>query len=687
MFSRTPYLGFVIFFITGILLDTYLLSQTGISNTVIIGISLSSAALSFWFFQIRSYRFTTFCLSVCLISAGAVTHLLQLNQLNTSLTALSDSTYTSYQTVVRSLPEKRAKSIRMEVLIQAIRKKAGWKSESTRALLSIPSDAAVVPKPGDFIVVRGKLGRPDLPLNPEEFDYQTYLWNKGIVWTGYLPEGSYQILPDHQASGPAFWSMKLSEWADRTFRENIKDDKSYGLVKAMLLGRRDDLRSDQVDDYTTSGTVHSLSVSGMHVAIIFLVISTCLNWLKRWNPGRYIYLLLVTALLCFYALVTGIPPSVQRATLMCIVFVIAEVFKRKQASINTLSISALLILIFDANAIYDVGFQLSYLAMTGIFLLYQPIERFWKPSNHLSKYIWQITALSFAAQLATFPLSLYYFHQFPSYFWLINPFVIGFTNVLLPAAMVLLLFSLLNITWLQAVVNWTVDISAYLTNVSVSVPKLLPGYLVENLYLDKFEVVLLYGCIVLVWLSYSKQENIWLKYCSAATLVFIFYSVSLSFQKYVTPAAMIHSVPKHSVISFKEGNRLYISSDPAFIQDSDAYDFRIKNYAISEGVLERIFIPNTYKNTSGKLTVKNWDDGRLIAWQDKIITHGNYVNTSQSVDYMLITSGKPGKMPTMKSNTIFLTGGEIHGRRQAQWQRYFGKNTFYDLSSGALSLH
>jgi len=686
MFAKSPFLGFVVFFITGILLDTYLFVYTDVSYLFVVSFLILSMVLSLWLYRVQSPDYSI-CLSLFIISTGAMAHVLQVHQLNSSLHSLSGKDYTAYQAQVQSLPEKRTKSIRLEVLVQAVKDQNGWQKLNSRALLSLNTDADIVPKPGDLIVVSGKLERAGLPLNPDEFDYRSYLWNKGIVWTDYIQDGSYQVISENTpAAGLKAWSMRLSEWADHTFRENIKDDKSYGLVKAMLLGRRDDLRSDQVDDYTTSGTVHILSVSGMHVAIIFLVISACLGWMKRWNTGRYVYLFLVSSLLCFYALVTGMPPSVQRATLMCIVFVMAEVFRRKQASINTLSISALLILIFDPNAIFDVGFQLSYLAMTGIFLLYQPIEQFRKPTNPILKYTWQITALSLAAQLATFPVSLYYFHQFPSYFWLINPFVIGFTNLLLPAAMVLLVFSLLNVSWMQAAVNWIVDISAYLTNVSVSVPKLLPGYLIDNLYLDKFEVVLLYGCIFLVWLSYDRQQEIWLKYSAVLTCLFVFYAVSISVQKYYTSTAMIHSVPRHSVISIREGNRLYISCDSAFISDTNAYDFRIKNFAIREGVLEKVFITEKSVPISPNIKITDTSGIRLISWNNRIIGQGRYISTSLPINYLLISSGLPPTISGSVRNTIFLAGGEIRGKRLEKWKKHLFENNFYDLSDGALAI-
>ena len=692
MLSRVPIIGVVIFFMTGILLNEYLIPESAITHIVLTAVIIIAGAISIFLYYKKSNFYTGIAFSLFIISGGILSAVLQNNQLKSEQTALTDNEYSSYEAIVKSLPEKRAKSIRMEAVITRIQKKDQWIKQDIKVLVSVPIDASLIPRPGDYLIVNGSVERPVKSLNPEEFDYQRYLWNKGIVWTDYLPEGSYHILTSGSKSvSPGLWSTLASEWADRKFRDNIKNDRSYGLVKAMLLGRRDDLRSDQVDDYTTSGTVHILSVSGMHVAIIFLVISMSLSWLKRWRIGKYVYLVAVTSLLCFYALVTGLPPSVQRATLMCIVFIIAEAFSRKQSSMNTLAISALLILIIDPHALYDVGFQLSFLAMAGIFLLYEPITLIWDPFNPVLKYIWQITAMSFAAQLATFPLSLFYFHQFPFYFWLINPFVIFFTNFLLPAAMVQLVVSLLHIEWLQFVTNFWVEASAYLTNISVSFPKLLPGYLIENLYLDRFEVVLLYLFIFTVWYSYYKQEYLFLKRSAVIAVLFVFYSGSKSIQTYLTSAAIINAVPKHSVITFKEGNKLFISCDEGFQSDTNAYKFHIKNYAISQGISEIVYLSGEQDTIYDNLKTRNLPNGRLISWKGAIINHGEFVNSSIPVDYNLITAGFFSIQENTLSNskTTFLLGGEIRGKKREEWTADLASqhNKFYDLGRGSLSLH
>lgn len=666
--------------------DTILISYFETAVIVMI------AVVSFWFYQKKKYSRFGISLLIFLLISGMLCINLRHIDLNKDIQKLTENKYEFYEAVVRSLPEKRAKSLRVEVLIDKIFTHKKWIKVDVNALLSIPLDASKIPSANDILIVKGNAEQPKPPMNPEEFDYKRYLWNKGIVWTDYLPEGSYQIVKNPNISESVkLWSIQISEWADLQFKTNLKDDKSYGLVKAMLLGRRDDLRSDQIDDYTTSGTVHILSVSGMHVAIIFWVLTFLLGWLKKLKGGKYVYLSTVISLMCFYALVTGLAPSVLRATLMCIVFVLAEVFSKKNNSINSLAISAFIILLIDPQALFDVGFQLSYLAMAGIFLLYKPISAIWSPTSRPAKYIWQITALSFAAQLATFPLSLYYFHQFPFYFWLVNPFVITFTNGLLPAALLLLLSCLVPFTTLHMLVGRLVDILSYLTNFSVAIPKALPGYLIENLYLDKVEVLILYAAFFIFWLAYESREFGRLKYGVLSIFMFLLYSSSMSIQTYVSPKGMIHGVPKHTVMSFKEDNKMFIFSDRAFETDTNAYKFYIKNYAVSEGVTEVIFLNDTTINQTNNLITRHLDSGDLFSWRDKLIYKGTYVPTKTALDYTIISSPRYPKIKSIQANknTVFLLSGDEKKRTQQRWRELFiqGNYQTHDLlTDGAILL-
>ncbi len=396
--------------------------------------------------------------------------------------------YDVFLATVASLPERRGEGYRFEADVEALGGKGRWRDcPPLRCLLSFPDAGSQVPGPGERLLVRGRLERPRTPRNPGEFDYALFLKRKGIARTARITKGAFRILPGQGSThgfDPVWWSYRVSVYADEVFRNRLADADAYGLVKAMILGRRDDLRQEVTDAYVTSGTVHILSVSGLHMSIFFLVISRLFGFLKRWKGGTYLYLAVLTAFISFYSLMTGLPASVMRAAVMCILWLVAEVSGRRSGLANTLLISGFLILIFDPVSIYDIGFQLSYLAMAGIIMFAEPFERIFSADRPLLHRIWSVTAVSFAAQLTTFPVSVYYFHQFPAYFWLINPLVIDISAVLLPLSFFLPVIDFLSWPAVADFAGWITGMLAGLTNWLVGMPRYLPGYLWEGIALD-----------------------------------------------------------------------------------------------------------------------------------------------------------------------------------------------------------
>lgn len=587
MLPRAPFVSVVIFLATGILFGDALRAAVQVPVALFWAVSglLGIGCGLFYYFK-KSTAFAV-GLGVWMLLLGAVCQITAEQGKDASIAALDALEYTSFTAEVTSLPEKRANSIRFEVDVRSFLSGCRWIEQPVRALLYLPDSLRELPQPGDHLVIQGHLQQPEPPQNPEQFDYARYLRNKGILFTAFVRSGSFAIVPKPAKSGTLYWPEAVSKWADEQFRTHINDPAAYGLVKAMLLGRRDDLLAEQTSDYTISGAVHILSVSGMHVAIIFLAISAAFGWLRKWAFGKWVYLLIVAGLLGFYALVTGLPPSVQRAALMCMMLVIAEVAGRRHYPMNTLAFSALVILLCDPCAFYDVGFQLSYLAMAGIFLLYGPIERIVFPQNRALRFVWQVTALAFAAQIATFPLSLYYFHQFPTYFWLVNPLVVVFTNVLLPAALILLLVSACGLPWLPWLVGKVAGLSAWLTDWAASLPRALPGHLLENLHLEVFEVMLLYALIFMVWYTLYSRSLSYLKASVVVVVLFGASSVMSSLNTYLKPSDVTFTIPGHHATAFKCGNVLYLVSDRSFPDDDRAFDFNVKNYAVSMEI-ERI---------------------------------------------------------------------------------------------------
>ena len=230
-------------------------------------------------------------------------------------------------------------------------------------------------------------------------------------------------------------------YSDSVLKKMIPSKQSYGVASALFLGIRDGIDNEVQNAYRSAGATHVLAVSGLHVGILSAIIAFLLGFLRKHNKFKYLYLFFVLGVLFSYSFLTGLSPSVLRASVMFAIIQIGLTFSRRTNIYNNLAFSAFLLLIFSPYMIFEVGFQLSYLAVLGIVLIQPKIVRLWKPSSWIIKKGWELLTVSLAAQLITFPICLYYFHQFPSYFWLSGFVVIPAAMVILGCAIAIILFS------------------------------------------------------------------------------------------------------------------------------------------------------------------------------------------------------------------------------------------------------
>lgn len=594
--------------------------------------------------------------------------------------ALDSLQFDSYLLNIKSLSQKRKASIRYEAEIVSVHSDSDWQEKTVQLLVSFPDSADFLPKAGDRILVKGHSPkRPAVPLNPDEFDYRKYLERKGVAWTVFLPENSYAIIAASERNERPNWARSVSQKADSVFKTQLKTPSSYGLLKAMVLGRRDDLGADLLNSYVSAGAVHVLAVSGLHVGVFFLLVSWILKGLRKKKWGKGLYLLLIIALLSSYAIITGLSPSVVRASLMCVTFALSQTFTRQHHGVNTLAISAFIILLFDPLALFSVGFQLSYAAVLGIILFYPLFKNYYETDIPLFRWLWQITLVSLSAQVFTFPLSIYYFHQFPTYFWLVNPFVIGLTTVLIYSAIALLIFSVAHFQPLTDLLAYWTDGVAQTMNAFVEIPQKLPNYLLENLNFDAVEVIVLSASMLLLYKLLKEKEMTWLKAVAGCSLIFFSYATVRSFNSFAAPKVYVHSVARHTVLSATQGQTAYVVADPDFKYDSLAFGFHLKNYFNVQGIrqIEYLDLPDRSEN-----------DPTIIRWRNQALGIDSQI-FSESANFSLIRAKQYPKVEKLVTspNTTFILSQELGFKTKEQWKALLSEahNPVIDLAeSGAI---
>lgn len=348
---------------------------------------------------------------------------------------------------------------------------------------------------GDVIHVRAYFKPIPAPTNPYQFDYKTYCKNKGIYRQAFINKKNTIEKHPQKHLNLFLWSKELQFSLSEKLKDNIESSKATHILEAILLGKKDDLESIEKESFSNSGTMHILAVSGLHVGILLLILSFPFKFFKQENKLPHVVFVLTC--IWIYAFVTGLSPSVLRATTM-FSFILIGHLRKKSSTTNAIYISAILLILITPSIIYDVGFQLSYAAVLGIVVLSPKLEKWinYYPENKILLYFYQILVISIIAQISTAPLCLYYFHQLPTYFLLSNliaiplAFILVFLGTLFFISSVFLPYAL---SFIGLLLN-TVSQLLYYTTSFISQ---LPFSTINNISINQIEVVLLILLILL----------------------------------------------------------------------------------------------------------------------------------------------------------------------------------------------
>lgn len=307
------------------------------------------------------------------------------------------------------------------VEVVAVRDSLDWRPAAGKILVYHKSDRRL--QPGDLIWFQKSPEEIPGPTFPDEFDYKGFLAKKGIFYRKFIGN-EFVVMGSSENRNPKFALVRLRENLARLIESKIHHKESRQIALALLIGQKESLDKEIRNAYAETGTMHILAVSGLHVGIIYAIFLFPLRAFKERRKIPVGYLVFVISTIWIYAAMTGFSPSVVRASVMFSLIIAGQMRKRRPSIWNILAFSAMLMLIVDPDVLFEVGFQLSYLAVGGIAGLQPLILRWWLPSHRAAEYFWQLAAVSIAAQLVTFPLSLYYFHLFPTYFLVANLIVV-----------------------------------------------------------------------------------------------------------------------------------------------------------------------------------------------------------------------------------------------------------------------
>ncbi len=399
--------------------------------------------------------------------------------------------------VVTSPVNDRTNHLRYEFQLDQVISRDSIIAADGKIYLYVKKDSTTSPLSyGDKVYVSGNYFPISAPGNPGEFNYKKYLARQNIYGHAFVNAKDIRISGRVAQNLLMEWSLALRNRANRIIDRCIPQPRENGIAKALLLGIKDYLDSDLKKAYSAAGAMHVLAVSGLHVGIVFLLIKVVFGRLKETGKwGTYFFGIISVSTIWMYAIVTGLSPSVLRAAVMFSLVALSEASVRDTNIYNSLGIAAFILLLFDPYLIYSVGFQLSFAAVFGIVYLQPKIYRIIEFRYSILDKAWAITCVSIAAQVATFPLTAHYFHQFPTYFLISNLVVIPASFCMLLGGLIMLMADLIHNLFSQYI-GMVLQKFMWLVNELISYIHQLPYSLIEWINLDFPGLILTYAIVI-----------------------------------------------------------------------------------------------------------------------------------------------------------------------------------------------
>ncbi len=462
-------------------------------------------------------------------------------------------------------------------------------------------------KYGDEILINSeKLNEIQNMGNPNEFDFVTYLKRQNIHHHVFLQKTDW--LTTHHKSPNLIkkWSLQTRDHLLNILKQLKLGEDEFAVASALLLGYDEYLDPDLRQEYAGSGAMHILCVSGLHVGIIFMIFNVIFAPIRRIKHGNYVISILIILIIWLYALITGLSPSVFRSTTMFSFIIIGGLLNRKTSTYNSLAASAVVLLVTDPFLIFQIGFQLSYLAVLAILFIQPPLSKLVYFKNGFLTKVKDLISVSIAAQIGTFPLAIYYFHQFPNYFILTNLVVIPLSFAILVSGFATIFIHALPL--LKTVLGFISQKILYgllfLLNTSIGFINQIPYAVSRNLYFTFWDTILVYSLIVFLILSILYKKASILIVVLIISIILMISNAYLRMDDYKKEYFIIYHVPKASLVEWSTSNTSQVFMDTS-LWNNQNYNRYLYECQLNRRINEIEYITFDSTNTMNYFSVSN----------------------------------------------------------------------------------
>ena len=454
-------------------------------------------------------------------------------------------------------PEKRANGYRAKVALHTSRINDSVTTVKGSMLLYVRSDFdGTAFKPGDILMIRCIPERINKRGNPYEFDYRFYMENQGFKFMAFLNENN---IVGHIIAG----NMKLKHKA-LIVRENIIDmyrkrgieGRNLALVAAMTVGEKTMLEPDQKESFIKAGVMHVMAVSGLHAMVLSMFVFKLLFFMK--NRSNNIRVIIAIAFMWIFAFVTGLTPSVMRATLMFSFIQIGGLTKRPTNSINSMLASAFVLILIKPSVIFDAGFLLSYFAVAFILLFYNDLYRQFNAKTWLGDQIWQSTAITLIAQAGVLSFTIMFFNRFPTYFLIANIVIVPLSSLIIIVGCIIpMVYPVVFLSKLLAMVlDKITSFTEFLTTTAAS----LPGSSIEGIGMTLPECILLTIIISSLAFLITKKDYRALNIMLVFILIMATHNIFTNARLKNSDELIVYNAPNETVLGVRTGKSITIFS-------------------------------------------------------------------------------------------------------------------------------
>ena len=424
-----------------------------------------------------------------------------------------------------------------------------------KVLLNVQKDSLYLLRVDDHIFIKTTFETVKGPLNPYYFNYKKYLQKKQIHHQAFASSSSILKLDTKKTTIKGLAASFRGKVSNSLINNGFKENE-LAVINALLLGQRSGISKDLLQNYANAGAIHILAVSGLHVGIILLLLNFIFSPLERLKNGKMIKLIIVVLLLWAFAFVAGLSASVVRAVTMFTAVAIGWQVNRPSNVYNTLVTSIFLLLLIQPYFLFDVGFQLSYLAVFSIVWIQPLIYKIWQPKWKVLDYFWKLLTISFAAQFGILPLSLFYFHQFPGLFFLSNMIIIPMLGLILGIGVLVIVLSLFD--FLPAFLGEFYNAAIRFMNSFVEWIGLQEAFLFQNISFSFLMLLASYG-IIIFGIRFFEEKNpkrfaVFLVSVLMLQGVFVFEKQEIA----SVDSFIIFQKSKYSILGKRQGNKMIV---------------------------------------------------------------------------------------------------------------------------------